>query len=353
MRGWRTPIFVSFLLHGGLAATLVLMPETRQAPEFDQEPVQIEIVEREVVEEEPAPAEEVVEPTPAPLEEKKKKREKRREKRTTPVAPVTPPAGGEKSEDEGGGAGGVIEGTGPTVGTGTGRTKDGRDLSSLDLNAKVAVPRFEDQGPGVVLELEEKDPKRKPTKDGGWKYDDTAFGAHVRADGSVTFDDRGNSEVDLMPDGVKGGFDGQPSAEWTIDVNDWIMSALGDDPYSYEKRKFLEATREERLAMARAACGERLSSSLVDLPKRLSGVWNSNKTPEEKREVLFDLWDDCAEEGSPEVMRYGELARLTILDFIQKHLPEGSADAYTELEIDRLNQRRVSTRPFAPYGGRM
>jgi hypothetical protein len=92
-----------------------------------------------------------------------------------------------------------------------------------------------------------------------------------------------------------------------------------------------------------------LTASLAELPLRLAKIWESERPPEQKREVLFDLWDDCAEDGAPEVMRYGELARLTILEFIQRHLPRGSRDAYTEVEVDQLNARRVSSRPFAPY----
>src|SRR5688572_4441950 len=278
MRGWRTPIFVSFSLHGALAATLLLVPAAREAPELDSEPVQIEIVEREPVEP-PAPI--VEEPTAKDEREQREKQERERRKKPVdrkpvdenPVQkPVDEKPDGRPPSD---GGGGVVEGTGPVVGPGGGKTKDGRDLSSLDLGAKISVPRFEEQGnDGTTIVLEEpRDPKRRPTKDGGWRYDDSAFGAHVRADGTVTFDGRGNSAVDLLPDGAGQGPDGEATASWTIDVNDWILSAAGDDPYSYEKRRFLEATREERLAMARAACGERLSASLVDLPKRLSAIW--------------------------------------------------------------------------------
>jgi hypothetical protein len=354
MRGWGTPVAVSFVLHGAMAASLVLMPAERDEASGDAEPIEIEIVHTETPEPEPEP---VLEPEPEP-EVKAETREKPvREKRREVVPPAGPDTGDDDDEEETGTGGAIVEGTGPVVGPPTGKTRDGRDLSTLDLSAKIAVPKFEDQGPGVVLELEQKDPKRRGTSDGGWTYEDSAFGAHVAADGSVTFDGRGNSAVDGIPElGMSPGSDNEaPSAvgKWTIDLNDWILSAGGDDPYSYEKRRFLEATREERLAMARAACGERLSAALVDLPQRLTKIWRSRRSPEEKREVLFDLWDDCAEEGAPEVMRYGELARLTILDFIQKHLPEGSAEAYTELEIDRFNERRLSSRPFSPYGGKM
>ena len=331
------------------AAALTFMPPPL-TPKPRRAPVQLEIV-QSVVEKpaatlgvEPTEPEERG-PAPEPKTEQRKKKKERAEPRAEQPDDV------EAGVQEGGG--GEVEGTGPIVEGGSGvggdgKTKDGRDLSSLDLKPRLSVPRFEDQSGGIVIPERpkpQKDPRRRPTKDGGWRYDDSTFAAKVGPDGTVTFDERGHESVDLLPDSDVGG--------WRIDVNDWILSAAGDDPYSYEKRRFIEATREERLAMARAACGARLSASLVELPERLDKVWRSARPIEEKRQILFDLWDDCAEEGTPEVMRYGELARLTILDFIQKHLPEGSETAYTQLELEKLNERRASSKRFDPYGARL
>ncbi len=353
--GWRWPIAISIAVHGALAASMLLMPSPVPRSDAASEPVRIEIVsveapppELETPEAIAPEAPEAPEIVPKPERQDKEKR-RRRPVRVEP--PSSPPAeGGDGTPPAEGGGGAVAPG-------GIGKTKDGRDLGSLDLSPHVSVPAYEDQGPGVVIPAPPKDPKKHATKDGGYNYDDTAFGAHVARDGTVTFDGRGNSEVNGIPRiGLAPGRENEsPSiaGTWAIDLNDWILSAAGDDPYSYEKRKFLEATREERLVMARAACGERLSSSLVELPQRLDKIWKSRRSVAEKRAILFDLWDDCAEDGPKEVLRYGELARLTILDFIQKHLPEGSEEAYTELEIDRMNRRRASSRRFAPYGGRL
>jgi hypothetical protein len=333
----RRAIAISLALHGLGALALMWMPAPVR-PKAKQAPIELAIVTIEKPKASKSPSLPIESGGSAAVVEKKRGRSRER----TVEAP--PPAGG----------GGEDQGTGPVVDTGVGngdtdpkggKTKDGRDLSSLDLGVHVEVPRFEDQGPGVVLPPPPKDPRRRSTHGGGWRYDDPTFAAEVAPDGTVTFDGRGHESVDLIPDEEVGG--------WSIDVNDWILSAAGDDPYSYEKRKFLEATREERLAMARAACGVRLSSSLLELPKRLAAVWQSTQPVEDKRRVLFDLWDECAEDGAPEVLRYGELARYTILDFIQKHLPRDSEDAYTELELDRLNERRASKRRFDPYGMRL
>lgn len=211
-----------------------------------------------------------------------------------------------------------------------------RDLSELDLSPKLSIPPFEAQGPGVRPPPPPKDPRKKSMAGGGYRFEDPAFTAKVARDGTVEFEDRG--------------YDGETGPlTFEFDVNDWMMGAAGDDPYSHEKRQFLEATREERLAMARVACGERLSRSLVNLPARLEQIWRSGQPPADKRRVLFDLWDECAESGSPELKRYGQLARATILHFIETHLPKGSEHAYSSLELKRLNRERLSKVPFEPY----
>ncbi len=222
------------------------------------------------------------------------------------------------------------------------KTPPKRDLQSLDLSPRLKVPKFENQGPGVRVPKPRIDPRLRRKKGGRLEFNDTSFKAEIDVDGSVTFDGRGYRE---------NVFDGKPRQGYPIDINDWLISAVtGKDPYSYEKRKFLDRTREMRLAMARKACGERLSRALIELPERLIGVWNHKSLPVEiRRERLFKMWDECAEEGSPQILRYSQLVRMTIIAFIGKHLPAGSAYAFTDGELQRFNQKRYSKVRFEPY----
>ncbi len=220
--------------------------------------------------------------------------------------------------------------------------KPERDLQSLDLSPRLSVPKFENQGPGVQVPKPRADPRLRRKKGGRLEFNDTSFKAEIDVDGSVTFDGRGYRENVL---------DGKPRQGYPIDINDWLISAVtGKDPYSYEKRKFLDRTREMRLAMARKVCGERLSRALIELPERLNGVWNHKSLPVEiRKERLFKMWDECAEEGSPQILRYSQLVRMTIIAFIGKHLPAGSAYAYTPGELQQFNRKRYSKVRFEPY----
>lgn len=368
VRGWRIPIAVSALIHGLVAVMAVLLaPERAEPPRGERVAIRL-AAPPAPPEPKPEPLKEPAPPPPpkAPPEppvvtprETPAKRRKRTVKRAKedeedrPVDPSQEPSRDRTEEDEEDreqkdradegpkaraetGGDGVAVAPGPQSGGAT-APDSGRDLSELDLSPKLSVPPFEAQGPGVELPPPPKDPRKKSTAGGGYRFEDPTFTAKVAPDGTVEFEDRGYD-----------GEDGNPLS-FTFDVNDWMASAAGDDPYSHEKRRFLEATREERLEMARIACGERLSRSLVNLPSRLEQIWASAQPPEDKRRVLFDLWDECAESGSPELKRYGQLARATILHFIRKRLPKGSEHSYSALELKRLNDERISRLRFEPY----
>jgi hypothetical protein len=64
----------------------------------------------------------------------------------------------------------------------------------------------------------------------------------------------------------------------------------------------------------------------------------------ERRQLLFELWDECDNTNS------GREARASILAFIRRRLPLGGADAYSPDELERLNGRRTTAEPFDPYG---
>jgi hypothetical protein len=165
---------------------------------------------------------------------------------------------------------------------------------------------------------------------GGLVYSDIRFTARISRDGSVTFDDRGAS------------YDGRRVA-LVFDVNDMIMRARGEDPYSYEKRKFLAATWDLRMRMRVVTDAERMRTALHQLPDYLEAVWrDQRRAASARRHVLYLLWEEC-DDRTPG----GAQARATIEAFVRRRLPAGSASAFTVAELARLNG--AGPRPFAPY----
>jgi hypothetical protein len=141
---------------------------------------------------------------------------------------------------------------------------------------------------------------------------------------------------------VRGSFDG----------TDTIMRALGQDPYRAERMKMLDATREQRLAMAARDRAARQHEQLRALPAQLRTLWADQKRPaKERRQALFTLWDECEEAAPGDDRRgsAGETARAMIVAFIRDHVAEGSADGYGHAELVALNAARDSRQRFDPY----
>jgi hypothetical protein len=170
----------------------------------------------------------------------------------------------------------------------------------------------------------------EPTKKGGLVYKDFLYTAHIADDGTVRFQ---NKPVVCYPDG---------------------RCAPNDpDILKYEQARFLEATFEVRAQMSAKARAKNLGQALADLPQRLERVWvNQASSLEERHRLLFELWDECNEPRKLDEadLSGGRYARAAILAFIRRHLPKGSALAYTVEELEALNRRRTSRERFAPYG---
>jgi hypothetical protein len=127
------------------------------------------------------------------------------------------------------------------------------------------------------------------------------------------------------------------------------MRAGGQDPYSARKMAFLDRTREERMGMAAAENTANLRDSLARTRASLRHLWRGSGSVQDKRRLLFTLWDECAESGSAEVVATARAVRASIVAFIRRHLPRGHRAAYTSRELHDFNARRTSTEPFAPY----
>ena len=134
-----------------------------------------------------------------------------------------------------------------------------------------------------------------------------------------------------------------------FDVTDAMMRNHGIDPYASYKKKVLDETREQRFEMGSQYRTQQLARSRQFMQKNLERLVATATTKSELKQGLFELWDDCAETGSDELVAGGAAAREQLIGYIRSKLPRDSADAYTGEEIAMLNKKRKSRLEFAPY----
>jgi hypothetical protein len=129
----------------------------------------------------------------------------------------------------------------------------------------------------------------------------------------------------------------------SFDVTDEYMRMIGQDPYREEKARFLAATSEIRLRLAQAAQQRAASRSLETLPAHLAQIWRDARfSAVERRRLLHAVWRDT----EPTVQ--GQRAAALVETFVRRHLPKGSAQAFTDAELASLPARDDGVR-FAPY----
>lgn len=174
--------------------------------------------------------------------------------------------------------------------------------------------------------------------DGSYRWEGLTFVADVAPDGTIHFRDRSLFAWDAENAGA------------TFDLTDLVMRRHGEDPYRYEKHKVMTHTFAQRARMREVSDRLTMRAALDELPLRLFGVWTRKEwSAALRRRVLFELWDECAEDDNALVTAGAAEARLTILQFIRANLPEGSADSYPKEELAALNGRRESWARFDPY----
>lgn len=168
--------------------------------------------------------------------------------------------------------------------------------------------------------------------------------AKVDGDGAVSFKDPGAVE-DLRPSAAVGlGVAGK------FDLNDQVARAMGDDPYAYAKRKYREATFEDRLCLAEKAAVRRKQEGLFHLKARLEQLLRAPAlSSAQRREMLFEMWDECLDDTS-DGPNLGAGARATIVAFIRRVFPPTGEQAYAVNELAAFNRRRSSRALFDPYG---
>jgi hypothetical protein len=133
-----------------------------------------------------------------------------------------------------------------------------------------------------------------------------------------------------------------------FDITSLVMSKLGMDPDQARKQKLMEETYEERAGQRAVHTDAQLRDADKLVRKTLVQLWRATTDPVERRQALFELWDEC-EEGDGARAEAGARVRRQVLGWIRAKLPAGSRDAYTDDEVARLNAARRSSQPFKPY----
>ena len=172
-----------------------------------------------------------------------------------------------------------------------------------------------------------------PSGGGSYESDQGTFTAHINPDGTVDLHDKPNFQLH----GLGGSFD----------LTDWAMRSHGDDPYAGGKRAFLDRTREERYQLGKRYRKQQLARSPELARANVDRALASTTDIPLRKQLLFELWDECAESGDNDLVTGGAAARGMILGAIRTEL-RGDA-AYTADELAELNRHRESAAPFAPY----
>ncbi|MGE0791394.1 MAG: hypothetical protein AB7S26_37310 [Sandaracinaceae bacterium] len=222
--------------------------------------------------------------------------------------------------------------TGPPAGLGTtDRGPTGAELSAMHSSSlrQQAMAR---------PWLSRTEPELHRQADGSLVYSGHRFTVRIAPDGSLHWDDRPGVQVN----GLNGS--GPVNGGGSFDLSDALMGAQGQDASFAEREWFLEHTREirERLEDEYEAGVRR--TGLRRLRGRLARDWaNTSHSLRARHTRLFSYWDEMSEDGS------SEEERRAVIAFIRENLPQGSEDAYTDEEIERLNARRESHQRFEPY----
>jgi hypothetical protein len=233
-----------------------------------------------------------------------------------------------------------------------------RNLHAVGSDA-VFSPEPSDVKPSSVAEAGFK-PRRR---DGKLVYKHKKFRAILHADGRMTFSDLPSmkpSRTGPPQAGMPG-----PTGGRGPGLAEGLIAASGQELYVKEKRQLMEWTYELRLQMAIDFAERNIEKRLKSLYRELMSSWHkSGGTPEERREDIFERWDECEESFAPKLPELladapasiddkrreaGRAARDTIEEFVRTHLPEGSTDGFTPGELRRFNARRKSRAKFDPY----
>jgi hypothetical protein len=95
----------------------------------------------------------------------------------------------------------------------------------------------------------------------------------------------------------------------TFDITDEVMRLAGQDPYRYQKARFLTATRDLRIRMAGRAHAEDVSRSAASLPGLLKTIACDDRLGASERRAIIEALRAELDVDTPEAGAYGEEIR--------------------------------------------
>jgi hypothetical protein len=170
----------------------------------------------------------------------------------------------------------------------------------------------------VALNEERANEELKPGGGGTFQSTKQTFRAKVNADGSVKLQDQNLGGMDKY------------------------MKDHGNDPYRANKLAYLDRTRDQRVAIGKRYREQELKKSVIYMQGNIARLNAMTTDVQKRKQGLFDLWDECAETGTPEEIDGGESARAFVMNHIRGTV------RYTPAELRALNAHRHSKQEFAP-----
>ena len=161
---------------------------------------------------------------------------------------------------------------------------------------------------------------------GSYRAENRTFTTNVAPDGSVQIEDK-------------------PAQKDTQDV--LMEKFLHIDSYAHNKLALLDRTRDQRVAVGERHRRVQLAHAAELALRNVERLWAATPDLAGRKRGLFELWDDCAEAGSDEIIAGGTAARGIVIGAIRARLH--GPDAYTAAELAALNASRHSKAVFAPY----
>jgi hypothetical protein len=131
------------------------------------------------------------------------------------------------------------------------------------------------------------------------------------------------------------------------DPTEILMDKLGANPYGANKLRMLDRTRDERYEIGKQYKERQLAHSAVLAQDNLTYLWAHTTSTADRKLALFELWDECAETGTDELIAGGTAARKMIVGFIKGRMT--GAAAYTTAELAAFNAKKKSKAAFDPY----
>jgi hypothetical protein len=176
----------------------------------------------------------------------------------------------------------------------------------------------------------------RPDGKGGFHGKRPGYRFDIDRDGTIHFDAPPPTTSFLSYMGL--------AVAFSFDLTDAVMRLAGMDPYIYDKGLVVDLTRPMRQKMGDDEQPRRRAAALRQLQLDLAALGQRpDLSNQQKRETLFQQWDDLLEDGT------ASGAREEIIRYAARQFPRNGPGGYSPDELARLNAQRRSRQAFQPY----